>query len=315
MRPAVGVLPHLLQRPGLGLVEHVVEQHQLALARVHIPVDPAEVHVDAAVRPRLAPSPRARGRTGEVQRLVPGHDVERAVEVEALAAVLGGREVARRVERAAVGLLEEHRRLALGVGQVDDERALGLLHPDGAGNLLDDRVHLVLVEALARRCARTGCRAARTWAGSPGATSRGARFHSARAPRGLPPPCFRKKSRASLVEGRVLLRADVGLDVDVHEVGHLAPARGIAVLREAHRHQAELLPPVAEVVDALHPPALAPVEVGDGVADEGGSQVVEGDGLGDVGRAVVDDHRLAARPRRSTRSRRPRPAPRRGGPP
>src|SRR5262249_57824417 len=108
----------------------------------------AEGGGDGAGRPGLAHRLQDPEHLGEVECLVPGHDVERAVEVEALPAVLGSGEVARDVEGAPVALLQENRRLALGVRQVDDERPLALLHAHGPGDLLDDSLPPGLLEAL-----------------------------------------------------------------------------------------------------------------------------------------------------------------------
>ena len=56
---------------------------------------------------------------------------------------------------------------------------------------------------------------------------------------------------------------------------------------EADGHQAELLAPVAEVVDAFHPVAEVAVEIGQRVAEHCRPDVVEADGFGDVGGAVA----------------------------
>lgn len=54
-----------------------------------------------------------------------------------------------------------------------------------------------------------------------------------------------------------------------------------------------LLAPVAEVVDADHLVAELLQEVGDEAADDSRAQMARMEGLGDVGRAVLDNDRLA----------------------
>ncbi len=71
-------------------------------------------------------------------------------------------------------------------------------------------------------------------------------------------------------------------------------ARGVAVFGEPHRNQAELLSPVSQVVDSLNPGALAGIQIRQAVPNHGRPDMVEGDRLGDVGRGVVDHHRLSA---------------------
>ena len=291
MRPEAALSPHLLQRAGPRLVEHVVEEDELSGAGGH-PHDAAERDVDAAVRPGLAHRLQHPEHLGEVERLVPGDDVQRAVEVEALPAVLRRGEVAGGVERAPVRLLEEDGRLALRVREVDDQRPVALAHAHRPADLLDDPLHPVLVEALPVDVLEADAQPLVDGEEAP--ERRLAELGPERPGLGvslLHPP---EEGAGLGVEGGVRLGAGVGLHVHVDQVAHLAPARRVAVLAEPHRDQAELLPPVAEVVDAFHPPALAPVQVGDGVADERGSQMMEPDGLGDVRRRVVDDHRLAA---------------------
>ena len=59
--------------------------------------------------------------------------------------------------------------------------------------------------------------------------------------------------------------------------------------------------PVPQEVDACHLPARRLVAVGQGVADHGRADVVEGEVLGDVGRGEIDAHLLASSRRRAHR--------------
>ncbi len=210
--------------------------------------------------------------------------------MEPLVAVDRRGEIAGRVERRAVALLQQHRRLVLLVGQVDDQRALRLLGADGAGDLVDHRVHLPLVAALALVVLEGDP--------EPGVdllevAQRGvAELLPERERVGvvrLHPP---EEVAGALVERGLLLGAGVRLDVDLDQVRGVALPRRVAVLLEADRDEAELLAPVAEVVDPLDPVALRPVEVRERVADHRRADVVERDRLGDVRRRVVDRHRL-----------------------
>ena len=101
---------------------------------------------------------------------------------------------------------------------------------------------------------------------------------------------------AGLVSQRGILRDGVvDADVEIHQSVHAALLYGLAVapLLVGHHHLTELGAPVAEVVDAHTLVAHELVELLQGVTDHGGAQVTDVEGLGQIGRAVVQNHRLA----------------------
>src|SRR5262249_15064183 len=93
---------------------------------------------------------------------------------------------------------------------------------------------------------------------------------------------FPKELAGPRIESRVCLGAGVGLHIHFNDVRHFLLSRRIAVFLEAGGDEAELLSPVAEVIDALDAVSLASVEAGQRMTNHRGADVVEGDRLGDV---------------------------------
>ena len=249
----------------------------------------------------------------EVQHLVRAHDIEAAVEGIGLLAVEGRSQVAGGVDAGAVALLHEAGRGDAHVLQVHDAGALvalhqqaGLLQQGHGGN------QLVLVEGLALLQGVEGHAEAVIDAlellerdlAEPGpeppglgiALLQAAEPGAALVAHGGVALFFGMEAHVELEEpeegGTALLRGRLG-PVEVRfqvRVGVLRPA-GVG-----RQQGAELGTPVAQVVEAEHLPAQELVQLGQGVADHGGPQVADGEELGDVGRAVLDDHPAAVGP-------------------
>ncbi len=90
------------------------------------------------------------------------------------------------------------------------------------------------------------------------------------------------------------LRVDAHVQLEQVVDGVLVEGLFVAVLLKGQGQQTVLLAPVTEVVDTGHIPAGALVEIREEAADDGAAQVAGVEGLGDVGRAELDDHALAA---------------------
>ena len=91
-----------------GGVEHVIEEHHVALTRgqraLTLEADHAERDVHAVLCPIVAHELEHLEKLTEVQILLISHDVQVLVKVVVLFAVDGGSKVARSVQRRAVGL-------------------------------------------------------------------------------------------------------------------------------------------------------------------------------------------------------------------
>ena len=101
---------------------------------------------------------------------------------------------------------------------------------------------------------------------------------------------------AGLVSQRGILRDGVvDADVEIHQSVHAALFNGLAVapLLVGHHHLTELGTPVAEVVDTHALVARELVKHFQSVTDDGRTQVTDVEGLGQIGRAVVQHHRLS----------------------
>src|SRR5262249_10610404 len=112
-----------------------------------VDLDQAVGDVLAAAGPGVAHPAEQLEQLAEMERLAAVDHVERASELVGLPAVLGGGDVAGRVEGGAVAGAEEDR--GFFVGQLDDEGALAVLGEAGGGELAEDPRHVWLVGGFA----------------------------------------------------------------------------------------------------------------------------------------------------------------------
>ena len=232
-----------------------------------------------------------------VQRLARVDEVEDAVRAQFAAAVAQRGEVGGGVEETATRLLHDHRlRVALLVGELVEEHHLRALVLDRETLLLqggDGPGQRVIVGALG---ADVGARQrdAETVVDRLAVADRDLdelvpQRQAARVARLQLHDVFAR----AVGEAGLVVEARLRLAVEALEVGQRGLGRGLrlAVLEVRDQH-AELGAPVADVVLADH----AVTEVGQQpcqrVADDGRAQVPDVHLLGQVGRRVVDDHRL-----------------------
>jgi hypothetical protein len=199
-------------------------------------------------------------------------------------AVADGGEVGRRIPVAAVLVHDdEGQRIALAVGEAGDEhdaRALVVDEQTLGVELGDDIGEHVLVERLAALLEVVD--AEQVVDGLVGPT---------RHVEELPPGGARRRllrlevdhalARA-FVEVGVVLRAGVRLPVEDLDVGHAEVGVGGALVLEVHEEHPELGAVVTDVVDAIEGVTEVLVDLRQGVADDRGAQVTDGEFLGDV---------------------------------
>ena len=289
----------LLVDDGAGLldggVEQVLQVHHAALAGgegLALEGHHAEGHVLAVLIPVVAHQLQHLEQLAEVQILLVGHHVEGLVEVVGVLAVLGGGEVAGDVERRAVGAQDQRRGHAVGL-EVHDLCALILLQQVLFTQLVDDGLHLVVVEGLAGVGVELHAQQV---------------VHALRVLQchGLEPvedlEGFRvavldllEPGAALVVERLVVLGLGVEAHVELHHLVHAAVRHGVVVAPAlvGGDHLAELGAPVAQMVHAHGVPAEELVELIEGVADHRGGQMADVEALGDVDGGVVQHHGLA----------------------
>ena len=228
----------------------------------------------------------------EVQILLVGHDVQALVEVIGFLAVERGREVARGVERGAV-LFEDEAGRHVAFGQVHDLGALAFHEQAFFAQLLNDGLHLVLIEALARVGVK---RYAQQVVYALG-VAQGDLLEPVEDREGFFVAVLNPfEPRAAFVfERGVLLglpvKAHVQVDQRLHAAAlHVLPAAPFLVGAD---HLAELRPPVAQVVDAHRLVAAKIVDAPQRVADHRRGQMADVKALGDVDGAVVQAYGLA----------------------
>ena len=278
-----------------GLVQQVLEVDDIALARgerTALVGDHAEGDVLHALVPVVAHELDDLEQLLEVQVLLIGDDVEALVEVILVVAVERGGEVAGDVERRAVAAQHDRRRHAV-VIQHDDLRTLRFGEQALLAQLIDDGLHLVVVEALSRVGIE---RHAQQVIDALGILERdllepGEDLHGL----GVAVLDPLEPGAALVLERRVLLRllmeADVQIDHRLHAA--LLDLLAAAPLLVGADHLAELGAPVAEVVDAHGGVAVEVVDAAEAVADHRGGQVADVEALGDVDGRVVEAHGLA----------------------
>ena len=254
--------------------------------------DHAERHVLAVLVPVVAHQLQHLEQLPEVQVLLIRDHVERLVEVIGVLAVLRRGEVARDVQRRAVGAQDQRRRHPIGL-EVDDLRALILLEQPLRLQLVDDRLHLVVVEALAGVGIE---RHAQHVVDALGVLERD-RLEPVEDLQRLGIAVLDAlEPRAPLVvEGGIGLGLLVEAHVELDHLVHAAARDGVVVAPAlvGGDHLAELRAPVAQMVDAHGVPAEEFIELVQRAADRRGRQMTDVKALGDVDRGIVDHDRLA----------------------
>jgi hypothetical protein len=280
------------------LVEH--EHRALAAGELHAARTEQEAEVDV-LDARLPVDPHAhehRLQLAEVELLLRADDVQAALEAELLPAVEERRQIARRIERRAVGLAQEARRRGealVDALQIDDQGALRDLGHAGGLHALDGGFEERFVEALAAHEVVSdadalvgGVEAAQRDLGDPAPQL--AHFALAAA---LELAVGRDRllaERRILVDG--VLAALVELEQAAHrialEIHFAAPAP------DRDDEPAELRTPVADVVDADGAETQVLEDAHQRRADDGRANVPDVHRLRDVGRGEVDDDRAPA---------------------
>ena len=228
----------------------------------------------------------------EVQVLLIGHHVQALVEVIGVVAVERRRKVAGDVERRAVAAQDQRRGHAVGL-QIDDLRPLRLNQQPLLAQLLDNRRHLVVVEALARVGIK---RHAQQVVHALGVLERDLLEPREDLHGFLVAVLDLLEPRATLVlQLRVLLRLVVEADVQIDHRLHAAllDLLAVAPLLVGADHLAELRAPVAQMVDAHGRVAVEIIDALEAVADHRRGQVADVEALGDVDGGIIQTHRLA----------------------
>ena len=254
--------------------------------------DHAEGHVHAVLGPGLAHLLQHAEDLTEVQILLVGHDVQALVEVVGVLAVDCGSQVAGGVQGRAVGAQDDAGRHLVRL-QVDNGRALGDGQQVLLAKLVDDHVHLVVVEGLAV----VGVKLHAQLLVHAGGVLQGDLLEPLPDGDGFLVLVLDllEPVAAQIVQGGILFGFLVELDVQAHQLGHavtlhvflLAP--GLVGVD----HLAELGAPVAQVIDAHGLVAQEIVDALEGMADHGGAQVADVEALGNVDGGVVQADGLA----------------------
>ena len=296
-----------------GLVQHVLQEDDVALAGAHLPFGQFH-HAEGRVQhptfePRVHLVQHGEDLL-EVQYLVRAHHVETAVEAIGRLAIQRRSQVAGGVDAGAITLLDETGRNDTHVFQIDNAGALVAFHQQArVGEPLQRGHELILVEGLA--------------------LLQGVEAHAQAIVDALelrerqitePLPEFPRpwivvlqplKPVAGLVaHGRIALLLGVETHVELEEPeqgraallgGRFGPVEVLFQIRipilgpagVGRQQRTELGAPVPQVVEADHLVAQELMGLGQGMADHGRAQMADGEQLGDVRRAVLDDHLLA----------------------
>ena len=228
----------------------------------------------------------------EVQILLVGHDIQALVEVVGVLAVNSGGQVAGGVQGRAVGTQDDAGRHLVRL-QIDHGRALGDGQQVLLAQLVDDHVHLVVVEGLTvvgvKLHAQLGIHASSVAQGNLLEPAPDGNSFLILVLDLLEPVT------AQIVQGRILLGFLVELDVQTHQLGN-AVALDVFLLAPGLvgvDHLAELGAPVAQVIDAHGLVAQEIMDALEGVANHGGGQMTDMEALGNVDGGVVQADGLA----------------------
>ena len=227
----------------------------------------------------------------EVQVLLIGDDIQALVEVVGLLAVPGRSQVPGDIQSRAVAAQDQRRGHTV-VLEVHNLRALVLDQQTLLLQLIDDGLHLVVVEALAR----IGIKRHAQQVIDPLRVLEGHGLEPVEDLQrlGIAVLNLLEPGAALVVQGRVLLGLLVEAHIQLHHLVHAPRGHGVVVAPAlvGRDHLAELGAPVAQMVHAHRPPAEEFVQPVQGVADHGGGKMADVKALGDVDAGIVQHHGL-----------------------
>ena len=292
--------PHDFQRAPFGLVEQPGQLDGLALARLDgravVAQDGAEP--DVFQRRVVSPAPRRREKLAEVEPLAAVGHIDDAVGPKGLDAVFDRRQVGRGVQKRAILLPDQKRRVGqVGVVEEDAHRAVADTGDSPLAQVAYHAGQHGVVETLAQPVVEIDAEA-----GVQPLERPTRHLHELGPQRGIVRVAlleFRQFPAGALGHAGVGLRARLRCPVDALHLGQrVARVRGrVARLAGADDQQAELRSPIAQVVVGHDRMAEKTQHARQRVAQNGGPDVADVHGFGDVGRAEVDDDGLRGRGR------------------